>query len=70
MPKYIPTEILTDDEKLYLGDIVEKGAAFLKLDIVAAKFEELTGMSCGCDWRKELLNRVDKWTRQRFKRLR
>ena len=39
-----------------LGDCVAKIAHALKLDEAAEKYEQLSGKSCGCKKRQEILN--------------
>jgi len=41
-----------------LGDCVEKIAAALGIDRAAAKYEQVSGKSCGCAKRKEMLNNL------------
>jgi hypothetical protein len=41
-----------------LGDCVAAVAEKLGLDKVAASYEQSTGQSCGCEQRREILNRM------------
>jgi len=41
-----------------LGDCIAKITHSLGLDQVAGKYEEITGKSCGCKQRQEMLNKA------------
>lgn len=41
-----------------LGDCMANIAQALGLDEMAKKYEEISGQSCGCEKRKEILNRI------------
>jgi len=42
-----------------LGDLVEAWAKRWGADKAAAAWETWTGLPCGCDWRKGVLNQLD-----------
>ena len=50
-----------------LGDMVESLAEKWGLDKVATAWERATGLPCGCEGRKQLLNRVDGFVRKLFR---
>lgn len=59
----LPLEVLTDAERVGLGDLVEAGAKIIGADKLAKAYERITGLKCGCGWRRNLLNRVRLWKR-------
>ncbi len=60
----IPVELLTDEERRGLGDVIEAGIKAVKLDVLAKAWAKVTGLPCGCEARKQWLNRLGEWLRQ------
>jgi len=51
---------MAEDEKL-LGDELEDILKQIGADELAEAFEEATGKDCGCEGRKEWLNKIHLW---------
>jgi hypothetical protein len=61
----LPIELLTNDERTGLGDLIERGIKSIGLDVLAKWWEKHTGKSCGCEKRKAWLNRLANWKKTR-----
>lgn len=60
-PVMVPVEVLSAEERVGLGDVIEAGAKLVGLDRLAAWYEKTTGRPCGCKTRREFLNRIRLW---------
>ena len=58
-----------DDKEKLAGDELEEILKRMGADKLAAAYEEVSGKDCGCDKRKEWLNKKHKQVREWWKNL-